>query len=64
MSKISKPVQCQNTVKNHQNRETFLVLDLNIEEYETTQLYQWEMSAQFFLCGVTNQTPTVGFGNK
>eukprot|EP00957_Ditylum_brightwellii_P061948 4701333-Ditylum_brightwellii.AAC.1 len=59
-----KKVHWCNVIQNHQNGQPLLVLDPNIEGYETIKLYQWEMCVQFHSQGASDNGPTMDVGDK
>ena len=49
---------------NHQNGVALLVLDLKLNGYKVTELYQWAMCIQLSVQGATSNCPMNEIGNK
>eukprot|EP00957_Ditylum_brightwellii_P164152 12498426-Ditylum_brightwellii.AAC.1 len=64
MQPSAKHVQWQDGVQNYQNGEPLLVLDPNVNGYESIELYQWEMCIQFCSRGASDKVPTMDVGDK
>eukprot|EP00957_Ditylum_brightwellii_P109426 8346615-Ditylum_brightwellii.AAC.1 len=64
MNNDSKHVKWQNSIQNYQNGEPLPVLDPHIEGHKPVELFQWEMCVQFYLQGVSMQSPTADVGDK
>eukprot|EP00957_Ditylum_brightwellii_P206230 15347450-Ditylum_brightwellii.AAC.1 len=64
MQLSAKYAQWQDGVQNHQNGEPLLVLDPNVNGYESIKLYQWEMCMQFHSRGASDKVPTINVGDK
>eukprot|EP00957_Ditylum_brightwellii_P173150 13181627-Ditylum_brightwellii.AAC.1 len=51
-------------MQNHQNSEPILVLDPNLNGYESIELHQWKMCMQFHSRGVSDNVLTMDVGDK
>eukprot|EP00957_Ditylum_brightwellii_P128603 9810259-Ditylum_brightwellii.AAC.1 len=64
MQPSAKHVQWRDGVQNHQKSERLLVLDPNVNGYESIELYQWEICMQFHSRGASNKVPTIHDGDE
>eukprot|EP00957_Ditylum_brightwellii_P194224 14792433-Ditylum_brightwellii.AAC.1 len=56
--------QWRSNLVNYQNGVALLVLDPKLNEYEITELYQWEMCIQLSAQGATSNYPVNEIENK